>query len=181
MDIEAGSLYHSLLFGCEQGSVNWEVGVNRLRPYTGGHLWLSYGKTFNGIAMPVRNAEIKQTTLAAHKQLSFENLLAAWLLSDGWEVLVPAIDHGMKTDLVVADDNRFYRIQVKSLQSNNEDVSVENKWLGVKIDYVVYFSIEGEWGYIAPAFPEECRSLKAPGHIRFHKHPKNFLKAFKKV
>ena len=36
--------------------------------------------------MPVKNAEMKQTTLAAHKQLSIENLLAAWLLSDGWEV-----------------------------------------------------------------------------------------------
>ena len=131
--------------------------------------------------MPVRNAEIKQTTLTAHKQLSFENLLAAWLLSDGWEVLVPAIDHGMKTDLVVADDNRFYRIQVKSLQTTHEDVNVENKWKGVKIDYVVYFSMEAEWGYIAPAFSEESRPLNSPGHIRFHKHPTNFLKAFKRI
>ena len=131
--------------------------------------------------MPVRNAEIKQTTLAAHKQLSFENLLTAWLLSDGWEVLVPAIDHGMKTDLVVADDNRFFRIQVKSLRSGCEDVTVENKWRGAKIDYVVYFSIEGEWGYIAPAFSEDSRQLNSPGHVRFHKHPTNFLKAFKKV
>lgn len=131
--------------------------------------------------MPVRNAEIKPTSLAAHKQLSFENLLAAWLLSDGWEVLIPAIDHGMKTDLVVADDNRFFRIQVKSLQSSNEDITVENKWSGVKIDYVVYFSIEGEWGYITPAFTEERRILKSPEHIRFHKHPTNFLKAFKKI
>lgn len=131
--------------------------------------------------MPVRNAEIKLTSLAAHKQLSFENLLTAWLLSDGWEVLIPAIDHGMKTDLVAADDNRFFRIQVKSLQSSNEEITVENKWHGVKIDYVVYFSIEGEWGYITPAFPEERRILKSPGHIRFHKHPTNFLKAFKKI
>lgn len=131
--------------------------------------------------MPVRNAPLKQTTLAAHKQLSFENLLTAWLLSDGWEVLVPAIDHGMKTDLVVADDNRFYRIQVKSLQSNNDDITVENKWRGVKIDYVVYFSIEGEWGYITPAFLEESRALKSDGHIRFHKHPTHFLKAFRKI
>lgn len=131
--------------------------------------------------MPVRNAEIKQTTLAAHKQLSFENLLAAWLLGGGWEVLIPAIDHGMKTDLVIADDNRFYRIQVKSLQSSSEEITVENKWSGVKIDYVVYFSIEGEWGYITPAFSEDRRALKSPGHIRFHKHQTNFLKAFKKI
>lgn len=164
-----------------QGNANREVGIHRLGPYTGSHHGLSYGKTFRGIAMPVRNAPIKQTTLAAHKQLSFENLLTAWLLSDGWEVLVPAIDHGMKTDLVVADDNRFYRIQVKSLQSSNEDVAVENKWRGVKIDYVVYFSIDGEWGYITPAFLEDSRALKSDGHIRFHKHPTHFLKAFRKV
>lgn len=131
--------------------------------------------------MPVRNAEIKQTTLAAHKQLSFESLLTAWLLNDGWEVLVPAIDHGMKTDLVAADGDCYYRIQVKSLQSSNEDVCVENKWSGAKIDYVVYFSIEGEWGYITPAFTEENRALKSPGHIRFHKHQTNFQKAFRRI
>lgn len=131
--------------------------------------------------MPVRNVEIKQTTLAAHKQLSYESLLAAWLLGDGWEVLIPAIDHGKKTDLVVADDNRYYRIQVKSIQSANESITVENKWHGSNIDYVVYFSINGEWGYIAPAFSEAHKPLNSPGHIRFHKHPTNFLKAFRRI
>lgn len=131
--------------------------------------------------MPVRNAAIKETTLAAHKQLSYESLLAAWLLGDGWEVLIPAIDHGKKTDLVVADDNRYYRIQVKSIQSANETVIVENKWQGAKIDYVVYFSVQGEWGYITPAFSEPNRPLNSSGHIRFHKHPTNFIKAFKKI
>jgi hypothetical protein len=57
--------------------------------------------------MPVKNAVLKQTTLAAHKQLSYEQLLSAWLLSDGWEVLIPVIDHGKKTDLVVADDDEL--------------------------------------------------------------------------
>ena len=121
--------------------------------------------------MPVLNATIKETTLAAHKQLSFENLLAAWLLSDGWEVLIPAIDHGKKTDLVVADDNRYYRIQVKSILSANEAINVENKWQGAKIDYVVYFSVNGEWGYITPAFSEASRPINFPGHVRFHKQP----------
>lgn len=110
--------------------------------------------------MPLRNTAIPETTLLAHRQLSYENLLAAWLLGDGWEVLIPAIDHGKKTDLVVADDTRYYRIQVKSLQSDSEDVTVENKWQGAKIDYVVYFSILGEWGYITPAFSEASRQLK---------------------
>jgi hypothetical protein len=46
--------------------------------------------------MPIKNSNLKQQTLAAHKQLSYENLVAAWLMGDGWEVLIPAIDHGKK-------------------------------------------------------------------------------------
>ena len=64
--------------------------------------------------MPIKNCILKQTTLAAHKQLSYEQLAAAWYLSDGWEVLIPAIDHGKKTDLVIADDSNYYRIQIKA-------------------------------------------------------------------
>lgn len=131
--------------------------------------------------MPVRNTHLKEPTLAAHKQLSYESLLAAWLLSDGWEVLIPAIDHGKKTDLVIADESRFYRIQVKSIESKDESVKVENKWKGAKIDYVVYFSRAADWGYITPAFTEDCKRLNSPGHIRFHLHPKNFLRAFEKI
>ncbi len=131
--------------------------------------------------MPVINIHINEHTLAAHKQLSFENLVAAWLLSDGWEVLIPAIDHGKKTDLVIADDSSYYRIQVKSIESGDESTIVENKWKGIKIDYVVYFSRSGEWGYITPAFQENRKRLNSIGHIRFHKHPTNFLKAFKKI
>lgn len=131
--------------------------------------------------MPVKNSIIKEKTLAAHKQLSYENLVAAWLLSDGWEVLIPAIDHGKKTDLVAADDSNFYRIQVKSVESNDESFKVENKWKGAKIDYVIYFSRAGEWGYITPAFNENRKRLNSPDHIRFHKHPTNFLKAFREA
>lgn len=131
--------------------------------------------------MPVRNTTAKEQTLAAHKQLSYENLVAAWLLSDGWEVLIPAIDHGKKTDLVAADDNCFYRIQVKSIESGDESTKVENKWQGAKIDYVVYFSRSGEWGYITPAFQECRRRLNTPGHIRFQMHSSDFLEAFRKI
>lgn len=131
--------------------------------------------------MPVRNTTLKEPTLAAHKQLSYESLLASWLLSDGWEVLIPAIDHGKKTDLVIADDTRYYRIQVKSVESRDENIRVENKWKGAKIDYVVYFSRSGDWGYITPPFNENSKSLNSTGHIRFHHHPKSFLNAFKKI
>lgn len=131
--------------------------------------------------MPVKNAALKEKTLAAHKQLSYENLVTAWLMSDGWDVLIPAIDHGRKTDLVVADDTNFYRIQVKSIETNDESIIVENKWKGAKIDYVIYFSRVGEWGYITPPFSENRKRLNSSGHIRFHSHPKHFLKAFMKI
>ncbi|MCK9622950.1 MAG: group I intron-associated PD-(D/E)XK endonuclease [Methylobacter sp.] len=132
--------------------------------------------------MPVKSSKIKQQTLAAHKQLSYEKLVAAWFMSDGWEVLIPAIDHGKKTDLVIADDeNNYYRIQVKTVESNDESIKVENKWKGAEIDYVIYFSRTGEWGYIAPAFNQNKKRLNAPDHIRFHNHPTNFHKAFKKI
>ncbi|GGX90432.1 group I intron-associated PD-(D/E)XK endonuclease [Vogesella alkaliphila] len=131
--------------------------------------------------MPVLNSNIKPASLAVHKQLSYEQLLAAWLSSAGWEVLIPAIDHGKKTDLVIADDDHYYRIQVKSIESNDESCYVENKWKGVNIDFVVYFSRTAEWGYIAPAFSEARRRLDHPSNVRFHQHPKHFLKAFSKI
>lgn len=131
--------------------------------------------------MPVKNENLNQPTLAAHKQLSYESLVASWLTSDGWEVLIPVIDHGKKTDLIAADKGNYYRIQVKSIGSTDESIEVENKWKGATIDYVIYFSREAEWGYIAPAFSEERRKLNSSDHERFHCHPKNFLKAFAKI
>lgn len=131
--------------------------------------------------MPIKNCILKQTTLAAHKQLSYEQLAAAWYLSDGWEVLIPAIDHGKKTDLVIADDSNYYRIQIKSIDTKDESITVENKWKGSKIDYVIYFCRSADWGYIAPAFNQESKKLNSPDHIRFHAHPIPFLKAFKKI
>ncbi len=87
----------------------------------------------------------------------------------------------MKTDVVIADGKNFYRIQVKSVDTNDECTLVENKWNDAAIDYVVYFSRQGDWGYITPPFSEDVRELNAPGHIRFHQHPKNFAKAFKRA
>lgn len=96
-------------------------------------------------------------------------------------MLIPAIDHGKKTDLVISDGRDYYSIQVKSIESDNESIKVENKWKGVKIDFIIYFSRTRNWGYITPAFEENRKHLNAPGHIRFHNHPKNFLKAFSKI
>jgi hypothetical protein len=133
------------------------------------------------IVMPVLNANLKATTLAAHHHLSFEQQVCAWLSSAGWEVLVRLVDHGRKTDLVIADDEDYYRIQVKSVHTRDPHVRVENKWQGARLDYVIYFSTLAEWGFIAPAFPETSRPLNAPGHVRFHAQRTNFLKAFTRV
>lgn len=131
--------------------------------------------------MPILNASLAATTLAAHHQLSFEQQVCTWLSSAGWEVLVPMVDHGRKTDLVIADDEDYYRIQVKSLQTRDQHVRVENKWHSARLDYVVYFSTLADWGFITPAFPETSRPLNAPGHVRFHAQRTNFLKAFRKI
>lgn len=131
--------------------------------------------------MPVRNSALSQPTLAAHKQLSYESLLASWLVGSGWEVLIPAIDHGKKTDLVIADDTRFYRIQVKSVETSDESTKVDNKWSGSSIDYVVYFSRSADWGYVAKPFKELRRRLNASGHVRFRLQPESFMKAFESI
>lgn len=131
--------------------------------------------------MPIRNAVRKNPTLNAYKQLSYETLAASWLLSDGWEVFTPMIDHGEKTDLLIADKSKVYRIQVKSVESKEEDCFVENKWGEVKIDFVIYFSRNANWGYIARPFSSSKKRLNAGDHIRFHQHPANFAKAFKRI
>jgi hypothetical protein len=115
------------------------------------------------------------------KHISYETLAASWFTKDGWEVFMPIIDHGSKTDLVVADDTRFYRIQVKSLASNDEDQTVQNQWGDAEIDYVIFFSQTGGWGYITPPFRQKSRKLSSDDHVRFHQHPKHFAKAFQRI
>jgi hypothetical protein len=88
------------------------------------------------------------------------------------------IDHGLKTDVVISDGDRFYRIQVKSIDSHDENMVVVNKWGNANIDYVIYFSKTGNWGYVIRPFRQNRKRLNSAEHIRFHKDPKNFVKAF---
>lgn len=131
--------------------------------------------------MPIRNNPINESSLAVHKHISREHQVATWLMSDGWEVLIPMLDHGTKTDLVVADDNHFYRIQIKCLDTADETIKVFNQWKNNKIDFVIYFSLKHHWGYIARAFTQNRKRLNSPDHIKFIQHPRNFLEAFKKI
>jgi len=132
--------------------------------------------------MPVLHTKLDAPALAAHQCLSYEHLLGAWLTRFGWEVLKPMVDHGRRTDLVVADDEgRYFRIQVKTVQSGDEGCRIENRWHGGRLDYIVIFSTTADWGYIAPAFTEASRRVNDRSHVRFHQNPRAFMKAFGKV
>lgn len=131
--------------------------------------------------MPIKNANRTKPALNHYKHISYETLTASWLTEDGWEVFMPLVDHDKKTDLLIADDDNFYRIQVKALESLEEDIYVENKWKAKEIDFVIYFSMQGSWGYITKPFQINRARLNSNEHIRFHQHPANFLKAFKKI
>ncbi|MCH4248593.1 MAG: hypothetical protein LKF82_12330 [Acinetobacter populi] len=125
--------------------------------------------------MPIHQRALKEQTLIQYKNHSYEFLLLSWLLMGGWEASKPSVDLGLKTDVQVSDGRTLYRIQVKSLDSIDDNIIVENMWGDVDIDYIVYFSKNADWGYITPAFKEKRKQLKSSNHIRFHQHPKCFL------
>ncbi|WP_372740985.1 hypothetical protein [Neptunomonas sp.] len=131
--------------------------------------------------MPIKNAVRTLPASKYYKNISYETLAASWFANDCWEVFMPLVDHGSKTDLLIADDSNTYRIQVKALALNDESQTVQNQWGDVNIDYVIFFSHTGNWGYITPPFREKSKKLNADGHIRFHQHEKNFAKAFQRI
>ncbi|MEZ9420749.1 hypothetical protein BCT04_01395 [Vibrio breoganii] len=130
--------------------------------------------------MPVKTLQTSTETKKHYKSISYETLLASWLLQDSWEVFMPMIDHGMKTDVLVSDGIKFYRIQVKSLNCIDENTIVSEQWQDVEIDFVIYFSRCANWGYIAPPFKGR-RPVNHSQHVRFHQHPENFRKAFNRA
>ncbi|GAB2518729.1 hypothetical protein [Microbulbifer agarilyticus] len=131
--------------------------------------------------MPVINVPLKESYARHYHNLSFELLCASWLLANGWDVFSPLIDHGSKTDLLISDRKSYYRIQIKAVDTVDEAVVVENKWNDTPIDYVIYFSKQRDWGYVAKPFRQKQKRLDSPDHIRFHQHPKNFIKAFRQA
>lgn len=54
-------------------------------------------------------------------------------------------------------------------------------WGECKIDYIIYFVRNGEWGFIAPAFAESKKRLDAPEHKMFLLKRNEFLTAFHTV
>lgn len=78
--------------------------------------------------MPIKDVVRTPKASQYYKNVSYETLAAGWLSGGGWEVLMPLVDHGKKTDLVVADDSNYYRIQIKTIDTNDENIMVENMW-----------------------------------------------------
>lgn len=128
--------------------------------------------------MPTKKAKRSIPATIYYKNVSFETLVISWLTYYGWEVFTPIIDHDMKTDLLVGDGETFYRIQIKTIESNDESHIVENKWGDSNIDYVIYFSKTSNWGYIAKPFNTNKKRINDESHIRFHQNAKTFIKAF---
>lgn len=130
--------------------------------------------------MPIRKTAMQEITLKQYQNHSYEFLLLSWLLKGGWEASKPSVDLGAKTDVQVIDGKNVYRIQVKCLDTDDDNLKVQNMWKGVEIDYVVFFSKKSHWGYILPAFEANHANLQAKGK-RFHQNPENFLKIFAKM
>jgi len=100
------------------------------------------------------------------------------LMHGGWQVFSPLLDAAHAVDLIASDGPKSYRLQIKSLESQDEDRHVPNVWKGKHIDYVIYFAQRSNWGYVCPAFASNQKRLDDPAHKRFLQNPQSFLAAF---
>lgn len=132
--------------------------------------------------MPKRSTPITDGMKKALLNTSFENQVITWLMQDGWQVFTPVLDHGHKTDVLISDGQQYFRIQTKTVDAHKgKTQEVHNMWGECKIDYIIYFARNGEWGVIAPAFSEPTKRLNAPEHKMFLLKRNEFLKAFHTV
>jgi hypothetical protein len=130
--------------------------------------------------MPRRLTQTKSKTHQAMKNTSYESMVVSWLMQDGWQVFLPVLDHGHQTDLLISDGPNYYRVQVKTIETNGENI-IENKWGDSNVDVVVYFARNSNWGVITPAFTEQKRPLEHKEHRKFKQSLKDFLKEFHQI
>ena len=131
--------------------------------------------------MPRRMIATKKGTRTTMTNVSYESLVASWLLQDGWQVFTPLLDNGHSTDILISDGPHYYRIQVKTINAKDEERYIQNRWKENSIDVVIVFARNSNWGYVVPAFKEQKRKLNFEGHHRFQNTKKEFLTAFHKV
>lgn len=128
--------------------------------------------------MPKRTTGLTDANARLHKNHSYEFLVATWLMQDGWQVFAPLLDAAHAVDLIASDGPKSYRLQIKSVASQDESSWVQNCWKDKHIDYVIYFAQRSNWGYICPAFATNRRKLDDPSHKRFQQNRNAFLAAF---
>ncbi|GAB1270196.1 hypothetical protein NBRC116493_34500 [Aurantivibrio infirmus] len=131
--------------------------------------------------MPRRLTATKDGTRQILKNSSFESLVVSWLMQDGWQVFIPILDNGHKTDILISDGPNYYRIQIKTVEAKGEDHKLENRWKEGHVDVIVAFARNANWGYVMPAFTQNQKKLNAEGHQRFNQTKNQFLKAFHKI
>ncbi len=68
--------------------------------------------------MPRRLDAIPEGMKQALLNTAFENQVVTWLMQDGWQVFTPVLDHGHKTDVLISDGKRYFRIQIKTVDAN---------------------------------------------------------------
>lgn len=128
--------------------------------------------------MPRRSTTLGEAHARLHKNHSFELLVATWLMDGGWQVFTPLLDAAHAVDLIASDGPSSYRLQIKSIESQDEEHLVHNMWKGRHIDFVIYFAQRSNWGYVCPAFTSNRKRLNDPSHKKFLKNSKSFLEAF---
>lgn len=131
--------------------------------------------------MPRRLTQTKSGTHQVLKNTSFESRVVSWLMQDGWQVFLPVLDNGHKTDILISDGPNYYRVQVKTVDASSEDQIIENRWIESNVDVIVFFARNSNWGYIVPMFEEGKRPLNHSSHRKFAQCKKAFLKEFHQI
>lgn len=108
--------------------------------------------------MPRRTTHTRPGTAQSLKNHSFEMLVATWFMQAGWQVFVPLLDHGHCTDLLISDGPHYYRLQVKTIEAQKEDIEIHNKWSHSNVQFVALFAKNSNRGYVMPAFAEALSS-----------------------
>ena len=89
--------------------------------------------------MPRRMTQTKAEAHQTMKNVSFESQAVTWLMQDGWQVFLPLLDYGHKTDILISDGPNYYRVQVKTVEATGEDHEIFN--LGMTIMQIVLFGL----------------------------------------
>jgi len=84
--------------------------------------------------MPKRTTALTDANARLHKNHSYELLVATWLMNSGWQVFTPLLDAAHAVDLIASDGPNSYRLQIKSIESQDEHRSVQNVWKGKYIE-----------------------------------------------